>query len=137
MNIKKLKHHKKIIENFSYLSVLQILSMITPLITYPYLVKTLGEVIYGTVVFVQAVVTYFNILVIFGFNFTAAKGDNRDNPKKLNEIITTVTIIKILFLIFSLFLMTAYTFSKMDHTYIIYLFGYVSMRFSFIIGFFK
>ena len=131
MNIKKLKHHKKIIENFSYLSALQIFSMITPLVTYPYLVKTLGEVIYGTVVFAQAVVTYFNILVIFGFNFTAAKGDNRDNPKKLNEIITTVTIIKILFL------MTAYTFSKMDHTYIIYLFGYVSMRFSFIIGFFK
>ena len=42
----KLKQHKKLIENFSYLSVLQILSLITPLITYPYLVKTLGEVMY-------------------------------------------------------------------------------------------
>ena len=60
----KLKQHKKLIENFSYLSVLQILSLITPLITYPYLVKTLGEVMYGTVVFAQAVVTYFNISVL-------------------------------------------------------------------------
>ena len=118
----KLKQHKKIIENFSYLSILQTLSLITPLITYPYLVKTLGEVMYGTVVFAQAVVTYFNILVIFGFNFTAARDVSlhRDNPKKLCEIISAVTIIKTLFLIFSLLLMSIYMFytSKMD--YILY-----------------
>ena len=116
----KLKQHKKIIENFSYLSVLQILSLITPLITYPYLVKTLGEVMYGTVVFAQAVVTYFNILVVFGFNFTAARDVSlhRDNPKKLNEIISAVTIIKTLFLIISLSLISCYMFytSKMDYT---------------------
>ncbi len=110
MNIKKLKHHKKIIENFSYLSVLQILSMITPLVTYPYLVKTLGEVIYGTVVFAQAVVTYFNILVVFGFNFTAARdvSQYRDDTKKLSEIVSAVTIIKTLFLIVSLLLISGY-----------------------------
>ena len=122
MFTKKLKQHKKIIENFSYLSILQILSLITPLITYPYLVKTLGEVMYGTVVFAQAVVTYFNILVIFGFNFTAARDVSlhRDNPKKLSEIISSITIIKTLFLIFSLLLMSIYMFytSKMD--YILY-----------------
>lgn len=116
----KLKQHKKIIENFSYLSVLQILSLITPLITYPYLVKTLGEVMYGTVVFAQAVVTYFNILVVFGFNFTAAKevSIHRDNPKKLSEIISAVTIIKTLFLILSLLLISCYMFytSKMDYS---------------------
>ena len=116
----KLKQHRKIIENFSYLSVLQILSLITPLITYPYLVKTLGEVMYGTVVFAQAVVTYFNILVVFGFNFTAAKevSIHRDNPKKLSEIISAVTIIKTLFLILSLLLISCYMFytSKMDYS---------------------
>ena len=116
----KLKQHRKIIENFSYLSVLQILSLITPLITYPYLVKTLGEVMYGTVVFAQAVVTYFNILVVFGFNFTAAKevSIHRDNPRKLSEIISAVTIIKTLFLILSLLLISCYMFytSKMDYS---------------------
>ena len=116
----KLKQHRKIIENFSYLSVLQILSLITPLITYPYLVKTLGEVMYGTVVFAQAVVTYFNILVVFGFNFTAAKevSIHRDNPRKLSEIISAVTIIKTLFLIISLSLISCYMFyiSKMDYS---------------------
>jgi len=116
----KLKQHKKLIENFSYLSVLQILSLITPLITYPYLVKTLGEVMYGTVVFAQAVVTYFNILVVFGFNFTAAKevSIHRDNPRKLSEIISAVTIIKTLFLIISLSLISCYMFyiSKMDYS---------------------
>ena len=116
----KLKQHRKIIENFSYLSVLQILSLITPLITYPYLVKTLGEVMYGTVVFAQAVVTYFNILVVFGFNFTAARDVSlhRDSPKKLSEIISAVTIIKTLFLILSLLLISCYMFytSKMDYS---------------------
>ena len=119
MIFEKLKQHKKIIENFSYLSVLQILSLITPLITYPYLVKTLGEVMYGTVVFAQAVVAYFNILVVFGFNFTAAKevSIHRDNPKMLSEIISAVTIIKTLFLIISLSLISCYMFytSKMDY----------------------
>ncbi|MFC2426660.1 MAG: oligosaccharide flippase family protein, partial [Capnocytophaga leadbetteri] len=120
MNIKKLKHHKKIIENFSYLSVLQILSMITPLVTYPYLVKTLGEVIYGTVVFAQAVVTYFNILVVFGFNFTAARdvSQYRDDTKKLSEIVSAVTIIKTLFLIVLLLLISGYMLyiSQIDYT---------------------
>jgi polysaccharide biosynthesis protein len=120
VNIKKLKHHKKIIENFSYLSVLQILSMITPLVTYPYLVKTLGEVIYGTVVFAQAVVTYFNILVVFGFNFTAARdvSQYRDDTKKLSEIVSAVTIIKTLFLIVSLLLISGYMLyiSQIDYT---------------------
>jgi polysaccharide biosynthesis protein len=116
----KLKQHKKIIENFSYLSVLQILSLITPLITYPYLVRTLGEIMYGTVVFAQAVVAYFNILVVFGFNFTAARDVSlhRDNPKKLCEIVSAVTIIKTLFLIISLLLISCYMFytSKMDYS---------------------
>ena len=118
----KLKQHKKIIENFSYLSVLQILSLITPLITYPYLVKTLGEVMYGTVVFAQAVVTYFNILVVFGFNFTAARDVSlhRDNPKKLNEIISAVTIIKTLFLIVSLLLISGYMLYVSQIDYILY-----------------
>jgi polysaccharide biosynthesis protein len=120
VNIKKLKHHKKIIENFSYLSVLQILSMITPLVTYPYLVKTLGEVIYGTVVFAQAVVTYFNILVVFGFNFTAARdvSQYRDDTKKLSEIVSAVTIIKTLFLIVLLLLISGYMLyiSQIDYT---------------------
>jgi polysaccharide biosynthesis protein len=120
VNIKKLKRHKKIIENFSYLSVLQIFSMITPLVTYPYLVKTLGEVIYGTVVFAQAVVTYFNILVVFGFNFTAARdvSQYRDDTKKLSEIVSTVTIIKTLFLIVSLLLISGYMLyiSQIDYT---------------------
>ena len=118
----KLKQHKKLIENFSYLSVLQILSLITPLITYPYLVKTLGEVMYGTVVFAQAVVTYFNILVVFGFNFTAARDVSlhRDNPKKLNEIISAVTIIKTLFLIVSLLLISGYMLYVSQIDYILY-----------------
>ena len=126
MNIKKLKHHKKIIENFSYLSVLQILSMITPLITYPYLVKTLGEVMYGTVVFAQAVVTYFNILVVFGFNFTATRdvSQYRDDTKKLSEIVSAVTIIKTLFLIVSLLLISVYMLYVSQIDYTLYYFSF-------------
>ena len=120
MFIKKLKRHRKIIENFSYLSILQILSLITPLITYPYLVKTLGEVIYGTVIFAQTVITYFNILVAFGFNIIGVRDISlhRENPKKLSEIISSITIIKTLFLLFSLLLISIYMFytSKMDYS---------------------
>ena len=117
----KLKQHKKIIENFSYLSVLQIISLIFPIITYPYLIKVLGAETYGTIVFSQAVVIYFNIFIVFGFNFTAVRDVSlhRNNPKKLSEIVSAITIIKSFFFIisFSIFLGYILLFEpKIDYT---------------------
>ncbi len=98
----KARQHKILIQNFSYLSALQIFNMVLPLITYPYLIRVLGKETYGLVVFAQAVIGYLVILVGFGFNISATKeiSIHRNNKEKLSEIVSSVLIIKgILFLI--------------------------------------
>lgn len=110
-NISKLKaksiKYKTLIENFSYLSALQIFNMILPLMTYPYLIRVLGKDVYGTVAYAQAIIGYLGILISFGFDLSAIKeiSINRNNPKKLSEITNSVVILKgFLFIISSVIL---------------------------------
>ncbi|MDR1879776.1 MAG: oligosaccharide flippase family protein [Tannerellaceae bacterium] len=88
--------NKKIIENFSYLSMLQIFNMLLPFITYPYLIRVLGTELYGSIVFVQAVIAYFSIIINYGFEASATKdiSVHRDNKAKIAEIVSSAYIIK-------------------------------------------
>lgn len=107
-----LKRHRIILQNFKYVAVLQIFNILIPLITYPYLIRILGSEIYGLVIFAQALVGYFVMLIGFGFNISATKeiSIHRDSKEKVSEIVSSVLIIKgILFflsaLLFSLTLL--------------------------------
>lgn len=96
-----LNKNKTILANFGYLGALQIVSMLIPLATYPYLIRVLEKETYGLIVFAQAIVSYFVVIVNFGFNISATKdvSIHRNNKAKLNEIVSSVLIIKgILFL---------------------------------------
>ena len=91
-----LNRNKVLLQNFGHLSVLQFLNILMPLIAYPYLIRVLGKETYGLVIFAQAIIAYFVILVGFGFNFSATKevSIHRDNKNKLSEIVSSVLIIK-------------------------------------------
>lgn len=99
--------HKTLIENFSSLTVFQILNLLLPLLTYPYLIRVLGIEIYGLVVFAQAIIGYLLILVGFGFNISATKeiSIHRDNKDKLSEIASSVLTIKAGLFVLSLILL--------------------------------
>ena len=101
--ISVIKQYRTIFSNMSYLSAMQVFKMFIPLITYPYLIRILGSETYGLIVFVQAIIAYLLILVGFGFNTIATKeiSVNRDNKEKINEIVSSVLIIKIALLIFA------------------------------------
>lgn len=77
--------------------------MAIPLLTYPYLIRVLGVDLYGRVVFAQAILGYFVILIDFGFNISATKeiSVHRNNKNKLNEIVSSVFIIKGLLFVIS------------------------------------
>ena len=94
--LEKINRHKTLIQNFSYLTALQIFNLTLPLITYPYLIRILGKETYGLVVFAQAIIGYLVILVSFGFNISATKevSIHRDNKKKLSQIVSSVLVIK-------------------------------------------
>ena len=61
-----LKSGKSIKKNYIYNVSYQILSLITPLITTPYLSRTLGADGIGTVSFAESVVSYFVLFATFG-----------------------------------------------------------------------
>lgn len=100
--LSKIKNNIATIKNFGYLSIIQIISMILPLFTIPYLLKTLNYEQYGLIIYSQTCISYLVILVSFGFNLLGVReiSIHRNNPDKINEILSSITILKsILFLI--------------------------------------
>jgi Ca2+-dependent lipid-binding protein len=57
------ENSKKISANFMYLSILQGMNLILPLITFPYLVRVLGIENFGLLMFAQAFIVYFTMIV--------------------------------------------------------------------------
>lgn len=103
----KLVANKTIVQNFSFLSVLQVFNLIIPLITFPYLIRVLGKETYGLVIYAQVVVTYLQIIVNFGFNTSAIKeiSNNRENKEKISEIIISTYTLKGFFFFLSVILL--------------------------------
>lgn len=110
--IKKVKanliQYKVLVENFSFLSVLQVSNLLIFLFITPYLFRILGKESYGLVVFAQTIAAYFSILVNFGFTVTATKdiSIHRENKEKTSLIISTVLTLKGLFFIVSLIVLS-------------------------------
>lgn len=100
---KVLTEQKVLVQNFSYMSILQLINLVIPLITYPYLIKTLGKDIYGIIIYAQAIMAYFVVFVNFGFNISATKeiSLNRNDKSKVDEIVSSVLIVKGLLFVFA------------------------------------
>lgn len=94
--VKTIKGNKGVFSNAFFLSIIEVIRIAFPFITLPYVIKTVGASNYGTVAFAQAIASYLVVVVNFGLNISAIKdiSVNRDNPIKLNEIVSSVFIIK-------------------------------------------
>ena len=79
---------KRIISNFLSLIVLRGLDFIIPLITMPYLVKTIGIENFGLVNFALSLALYFGSIIQYGFNLTATReiARNRNDIEKLTKL---------------------------------------------------
>ena len=82
---------KKISANFMYLSILQGMNLLLPLITFPYLVRVLGIEKFGLIMFAQAFIVYFSMLADYGFNLSGIRevSSNRNNKNKLIKIFSS------------------------------------------------
>jgi PST family polysaccharide transporter len=122
---------KTILNNFFSLTLLKVLTYILPLITFPYLIRVLGVEKFGLIMFAQATMYYFEIVVDFGFNLSATRevALNAEKTNKLNEIISAVFSIKFVLLIISfliLFIVLS-IFDRFTGDYLIYYYSFLKV----------
>lgn len=107
------ENSKKISANFMYLSILQGMNLILPLITFPYLVRVLGIENFGLLMFAQAFIVYFTMIVDYGFNLSGIRevSSNRNNKSKLIKIFSSIMIARFILALVGLIFLTIIVFS--------------------------
>lgn len=105
----KLGRNKTVLANFSYLSILQIFTILFPLLTYPYLLRVIGLELYGVIVFAQAIIGYISLIINFGFNMTAARNVavSRNDKELLSRIVSSTYLCKFILWIICLVVYSA------------------------------
>ena len=94
----------KVFKNGIWLTVLQVVNTIIPVITIPYITRILGASEYGSFSIALNWVLYFQVLVEFGFGLSGARKVAllKDNEKKkLNELYNNIISSRILLFIIS------------------------------------
>ncbi len=122
--IRRNSDYQRLFSNFTYLSILQILNYVFPLITFPYLVRVLGVEKFGLLAFAQATISYFSLIIDYGFNLTAPRevSIHRDNREKLSHIVSSIVFVKFILFLLSLVLLTllVFSFEKFKNDAILY-----------------
>ena len=125
------QNYHVMIKNFSYISILKSLSIILPLVTFPYLIKTLGAEKYGIVMWAWAIAQILIVFIQLGFDTLGVKlvSENREDKKIISKILAQITIIKcILFAVVVCIIFFLLSFAKFDdhraifYTLIIFIF---------------
>ena len=94
--LNRVRKNKLFFQNLTYLSLLEGINVIVPLITLPYLLRVLGKETYGLLIFAQAIITYLAIFQNFGLNTLAIKEISiyRDSKEELSSIVSSIFILK-------------------------------------------
>ena len=94
----KLSRNKTVLANFSYLSILQVFTILFPLLTYPYLLRVIGLELYGVIVFAQAIINYVSLVINFGFNMSGARkvAVYKEDKVLLSRIVSSTYLCKLI-----------------------------------------
>ena len=92
-----LSNNKKVMENYFFMTVLQILNMCFYLLIYPFLIRTLGQEGYGLYAYAASMVFLFITFVNFGFDLPAAQqvALHSDDKQVLRSVLSCVQTAKI------------------------------------------
>jgi PST family polysaccharide transporter len=103
----RIRGERQLFDNIISLFLLQGANYILPLITIPYLVRVFGPELFGLLSFSSSTIGYFVLITDYGFNLSATRQVSiyRDDKSKINQIVSSVMIIKVFLMLFSLALL--------------------------------
>lgn len=101
--------YKPILSNFFSLGLIQGSNFLLAIVTFPYLVRTIGIENFGIITFVQSIMIYFTVFTDYGFNLSATKdiSINRKNNGQLSKIFSEVISTKLILTFTSLIALIA------------------------------
>lgn len=124
-------NNKKIIENYFFMTVLQLLNSFFYLLIYPFIIRKVGMDAWGIFVFATSVAAYFVFLINFGFDLPATKrvAENIRSINELNKIFILVFYAKnLLFILTSLiFVFCLFNFSVLEKNKLIFFLCYLQI----------
>ena len=124
-NFLNTKEKIRFLKNLFFLSVLQFFELLLPFILIPYLIGVLGVEKFGLISFATIFITYFQIVIDFGFNTTATReiSININNKLKIEEIYNSVLSAKIILLSISLItlILILISFEKFNSNFLIFI----------------
>lgn len=105
--------NKALGKNYGALTIIQASNFLLPFLTLPFIVRTIGPERFGAINFSIAIVTYFILLINFGFDFTATRrvAQNRQDEGMIGALFSQIFYSRIVLflisvLIFSLLFVT-------------------------------
>ncbi|MBS9768171.1 MAG: oligosaccharide flippase family protein [Flavobacteriaceae bacterium] len=92
-----IKNNIKVIENYSFMTVLQVVNVLIGLITYPYVLKILGSELYGLYIFVFSSSILFGTFINFSTDLLGTKeiAQNIDDLDKKSAIVSSVVFVRL------------------------------------------
>ena len=124
----KAKINSIVFKNYLYLLMIQGANFILPLITIPYLVRTIGTHKFGIVMVAQSLALFLTIVTDFGFNISATRevAMIKNNKESLSQFFFNVIFIKTILLICSFLVLLSLTIfvEKFNQESLVYLLSF-------------
>lgn len=121
-------NQRRVIKNIFSLTILQGANYLLPLIIVPYLLRVIGIEYFGLISFATAIIMYFVMFSDYGFNLSATQkiAINKENKGKINEIVSSVLLIKFFIVLFSFIILVILLMiiPKFHEHYMIYIYTF-------------
>ena len=98
--------NKTLFSNFSYMFAIELANYILPFVTIPYIIRIIGITNFGLVTFTYVVISYFNLIVDYGFKMIIIKEISkfRNSNLKLSFLFWKMYLSQIFLLLVSIIL---------------------------------
>lgn len=101
--MERFRKYKLLIENIFSLFAIRGFEYIVSFLTFPYLVRTVGISLFGSIAFAQSIIAYFNLFTDYGFNMTGPRDiAKHDSKEERGVVFASIFGAKILLLLISI-----------------------------------